>query len=79
MHGEVTMKKPEMIGGFEKYEIENAFDTLTRAQEILKDEKKVAAIRLYAKKKIAATQEVAEQLKLEKVVGDKLSDVFKGE
>jgi hypothetical protein len=79
MHGEVTMKKPEMIGGFDKYEVESAFETLTKAREILKDDKKVAAVKLYAKKRIAATQEVAAQLNLEATVGKKLTSVFQGD
>lgn len=70
------MAKSEKINGFEKYEIENAFDTLTRAREILKDTKKVAAIKIYAKKRVAATKEVAAQLNLEKTVGKKLSSMF---
>ena len=71
------MSKEEKIGGFEKYQIESAFETLERAREILADDKKVAAIKIYAKKRITATAEVAAQLNLEKTVGKKLSNVFK--
>lgn len=78
MEGPVmATKKSDKIGGFDKWEIESAFDTLTRAREILKDSKKIAAIKIYAKKRVAATEEVAAQLNLEKTVGKKLSNVFK--
>lgn len=73
----VACEKREKIGGFDKWEIESAYDTLTRAREILNDEKKVAAIKIYAKKAQAAAVEVAAQLKLEKTVGKKLNKVFK--
>ena len=70
------MSKEEKIGGFEKYQIESAFDTLTRAKEILADAKKVAAIKIYAKKHMAATLAVSAQLDMEKDTEKKLSDLF---
>ena len=72
----MALHKNEKIGGFEKYEIESAFDTLTRAREILANEKKVAAVRIYAEKAKAAAAEVSKQLKLEKSVGKKLSKTY---
>jgi len=71
------MSKEEKIGGFERYQIESAFDTLTRAKEILKDKKKVAAIKIYAKKHAAAIAEVTAQLNMEKNTEKKLSELFK--
>lgn len=76
MGGIDVSTKSEKIGGFDKWEISSAFDTLTSAREILKDEKKVAAIRIYAAKRVKATEEVATQLKLEKTVGKRLSKMF---
>ncbi len=68
--------KSEKIGGFDKWDIESAFDTLERAREILADDKKVKAIRIYAAKRVKATEEVAAQLKLEKRVGKGLSKMY---
>ncbi len=76
--GGVTAKKSDKIGGFDKWDIESAFDTLTRAREILADDKKVKAIKIYAAKRISATKEVASQLDLEKSTKKKLSKLFKG-
>ena len=76
---EVSTKKDEMIGGFNKWEITSAYDTLEKAREILADAKKVKAIRIYAAKRVKATEEVAAQLKLEKTVGKKLSDMYENE
>ena len=76
MGDEPAMAKSEKIGGFDKWDIENAFDTLTRAREILNDAKKVAAVKLYAKKRATATAEVAAQLNLEATVGKKLSGIY---
>ena len=36
------MAKDEKIGGFDKWEISSAYDTLKEAREILANEKKVA-------------------------------------
>ena len=68
--------EPEKIGGFDKWEITNAFETLEKAREILADDKKVKAIRIYAAKRVKATEEVAAQLNLEKTVGKKLSAMY---
>lgn len=70
--------KSEKIGGFDRWEISGAYDTLKEAREILADEKKVAAVRIYAKKAEAAAAEVSKQLSLEKTVGKKLSKMYKG-
>jgi len=75
---DVSTKKSDKIGGYDKWEISSAFETLENAREILNDDKKVAAIKIYAKKRIAATAEVAAQLALEKGTGEKLSKVFGG-
>ena len=72
-----TAKKSDKIGGFDKWDITSAFRTLEDAREILADEKKVAAIRIYAKERLVATAEVAAQLDLEKTVKGKLTKVFK--
>ncbi len=64
--------KSEKIGGYDKWEISSAFETLESAREILADDKKVGAIRTYAAKRVKATEEVAAQLNLEKTVGKKL-------
>ncbi len=71
------MSKEEKISGFDKWEIESAFRTLTDAKEILADGKKKDAIRIYAAKRVEATKEVADQLKLEKTVSKKLKTAFK--
>ena len=68
--------KSEKIGGFDKWEITGAYDTLKEAREILANEKKVAAVRIYAKKAEAAAAEVSKQLSLEKTVGKKLSTMY---
>jgi len=71
------MSKEEKIGGFDKWDITSAYDTLKDAREILADEKKVAAVRIYAKKAEAAAAEVSKQLSLEKTVDKKLSKMYK--
>ena len=75
--GEVTMAKEEKIGGYDKWEIESCYDTLVKAKEILNDEKKVAAVKIYAKKAGKAAAEVSAELKLEKTVGKKLKEMSK--
>ena len=69
--------KSEKIGGFDSWEISSAYDTLKEAREILANEKKVAAVRIYAKKAEAAAAEVSKQLSLEKTVDKKLSKMYK--
>ncbi len=78
MEGDPVAKKSDKIGGFDKWDITSAFRTLEDAREILADDKKVAAIKIYAKERLVATAEVAAQLDLEKTVKSKLSKVFKG-
>ncbi len=68
--------KSEKIGGFDKWEISSAYETLESAKAIMADEEKVTAIRIYAAKRMKATEEVATQLNLEKTVGKKLSDMY---
>ena len=51
--------KSEKIGGFDKWEISSAYETLESAKAIMADDKKVAAIRIYAAKRVKATEEVA--------------------
>lgn len=68
--------KSEKIGGFDKWEISSAYDTLKEAREILADKKKVAAVKIYAKKAEAAAAEVSKQLSLEKTVDKKLSHMY---
>ena len=75
---DAVTKKSDKIGGFDKWDITSAFRTLEEAREILADKKKIAAIKIYAKKRIAATAEVAAQLDLEKITRSKLSKIFKG-
>ncbi len=74
--GGITVSKSEKIGGFDKWDITSAYDTLKEAREILADEKKVAAVKIYAKKAEAAAAEVSKQLSLEKTVGKKLSQMY---
>ena len=74
--GGVTVSKSEKIGGFDKWDITGAYETLKEAREILADKKKVAAVKIYAKKAEAAAAEVAKQLNLEKTVGKKWSDMY---
>ena len=74
--GDITVPKSEKIGGFDKWDITSAFRTLEDAREILADNKKVAAIKIYAKERMVATKEVAAQLNLEKTVGKKLSKMY---
>ncbi len=73
----MATNKSDKIGGFDKWEISSAYDTLERAREILADNKKVAAIRIYDAKRVKATEEVAAQLNLEETVGNKLSKMYK--
>ena len=68
--------KSEKIGGFDKWDITGAYNTLKEAKEILADEKKVAAVKIYAKKAEAAAAEVSKQLSLEKTVDKKLSKMY---
>ena len=52
--------KMEMIDGIDKYKVENAADTLMRAQEIMADEKlKKAAMTILKKKKTATEKAVS--------------------
>ena len=76
MGGALVSTESEKIGGFDKWEITNAYDTLEKAREILADDKKIKAIRIYAAKRVKATEEVAAQLNLEKTVGKKLSAMY---
>ncbi len=73
---DVSTKENEKIGGYDKWDIESAFETLENAKAIMADAKKVAAIRLYAVKRVKATEEVTAQLNLEKTVGKKLSKMY---
>jgi hypothetical protein len=73
-----TLKQPEKINGFEKYEVENALETLIRAREILKDKKKVAAIKKIAVDKNEAVDDVMCQLNMEDRVSDKMRGAFGG-
>ena len=72
----MSTKENEKIGGFDKWEISSAYETLENAKAIMADAKKVAAIRIYAAKRVKATEEVAAQLKLEKRVGKGLSKIY---
>ena len=72
----MSTKKDEMIGGFNKWEITSAYETLENAKAIMADAKKVKAIRIYAAKRVKATKEVAAQLNLEETVGKKLSEIY---
>ena len=74
--GGIAVSKSEKIGGFDKWEISSAYETLESAKAIMADDKKVAAIRIYAAKRVKATEEVAAQLNLEKTVGKKLSKMY---
>ena len=76
MGGIPVSTKSEKIGGFDKWEISSAYDTLKEAREILANKKKVAAVRIYAKKAEAAAAEVSKQLSLEKTVDKKLSKMY---
>ncbi len=76
MGGSPVSTKSEKIGGFDKWKISSAYDTLKEAREILADEKKVAAVKIYAKQAEAAAAEVSKQLNLEKTVGKKLSKMY---
>ncbi len=78
MGGTLVSTESEKIGGFDKWEITSAYDTLEKAREILADDKKVKAVRIYATKRVKATEEVAAQLNLEKTVGKKLTKMYKG-
>jgi len=59
---ESTMAKLETIGGIDKYKVENAYDSLIRAKEIVRDSKLLAAVKVLAKTKVAAASDVAKQL-----------------
>ncbi len=71
------MAKEEKIGGYDRWEIRSAYDSLIEAKKILNDKKKVAAVKIYAKEAQKAAVEVAAQLKLEKIVGKKLKEISK--
>lgn len=77
MENSPVSTESEKIGGFDKWEISSAYDTLKEAREILADKKKVAAVKIYAKKAEAAAAEVSKQLSLEKTVGNKLSKMYR--
>jgi len=66
--------KQEKINGFDKWEIENNLDSLIKAREILKDPKRVAAIRTLAKKRKDAAAEVEAQL--EHKVSKAMKEIF---
>ena len=69
--------KEEKIGGYDKWEIESCYDTLIKAKEILADEKKVAAVKIYAKEAQEAAAKVSAELDLEKTEGKKLAEMAK--
>ncbi len=75
--GESTKMATEKINGFDKWEISSALETLISAREIMKDDKKVAAIQKLIGDKAAATNEVKRQLDLTKKVSKKMKKVFK--
>ena len=52
----IAMEKPEKIDGIDKWEVENAADTLQRALEIQADKKLVKAALKVLKKKSEASQ-----------------------
>ncbi len=55
MEDDSVSTKSEKMGGYDKWEISNAFETLENAREILADDKKVKAISVYAGKQRKAT------------------------
>ena len=77
MSGEIIKMAEEKINGIDKWEVNSALTTLIEAREILKDEKKVAAIQQLIDDKADATNEVKRQLNLTKKVSKKLKKVFK--
>lgn len=68
-------EKEKQIGGFDKWEITSAYNTLIEAKEILNDAKKVAAVKIYAKEAQKVAAEVSAELRLEKKVGKKLTEM----
>ena len=66
MNGKVTKMAEKKINGFDEWEVKNDLDTLIRAKEIMKDDKKVKAIQQLMKDKNEATDEVALELKVSK-------------
>ena len=63
MNEETVMAQPkvETIDGIEKYKVENAADTLIRAEEIKQDSKLLKAARGLINKKLIAAQQAKAQ------------------
>lgn len=51
--------KPEKVGGYDKYEIENACETLLKAEMIKQDEKFMKVLQPYLDKKAKAAKAMA--------------------
>ena len=64
---ETMVAEEPKIGGVDKYKVENAADTLVRAEEIKRDKKLLAAARTVINKKLIATQ--AAKLKATQAAG----------
>lgn len=74
MEGEVTMAKSKTIGGFDKWEVENAARTLMDAEKIKAGDPKFFKVVQGECDKIAAA---AQRAAMEKKVAAKLIKVFK--
>ena len=57
-HEGTGMPKQEMIDGIDKYKVENAAETLIRAEEVKADKKLLAAARGVIEKKLNAMKKV---------------------
>lgn len=68
------MEGQEKVDGFEKYEVEGWYDTLTRAREIMGDKKKLGAVKKIVSKKRKSVEEL--EMELEGKVEGKLKETF---
>ena len=70
------MMKTEKIGGFDKYDVEDWLRAITKAADIKKEPKKLAAVNTLAATQLAAAQEKKTQVSLETKTGDRLKSAF---
>ncbi len=59
---DMSDKKEDMVGGFEKWEVSGWLDNLISAQEVLDDPKKKAAVKILMSKKSKAVDKVEDLL-----------------
>ncbi len=68
--------KSDKIGGYDKYKVSNAVETLFKAQEIQQDKTFYAVVKTEVAKKVEAAAAVAVEHKVEQKIKSKLKDTY---